>query len=239
VLIANDDDAISDIMEEVLKGRKNLEVTKAHDGVEALKAIEDTKPHVAILDVALSKLYGFEICTLVRDNPALKDTKLILLSSIYNPASFKRTPSSLYGADDYLEKHHIYDKMIPKIERLVGGAVKGAMIRESPAKEAPLHSKRNYAERLSAAERPVAPEDKEAHEKAKKLARLIISDIVLYNSEHIDESIKNDNFHESIQLDIKDGIKFFKKRFPANISAESYIKEALDEFLSKKKGELA
>jgi len=32
---------------------------------------------------------------------------------------YKRTPTNLYGADDYIEKHHIPDILVPKLNKLI------------------------------------------------------------------------------------------------------------------------
>jgi CheY-like chemotaxis protein len=69
--------------------------------------IEERHPDVVLLDVALPTMYGFEICERIRNTPALSGVKTILIASIYDKTRYKREPQSLYGADDYIEKHHI------------------------------------------------------------------------------------------------------------------------------------
>jgi hypothetical protein len=98
--------------------------------------------------------------------------------------------------------------------------------------------KEEDAELLGAAEKPIAPEDAEAQEKARKLARIIVSDIALYNSEQVEEGIRNGNFYQLVEKDIRDGIKYFKNRVPGRIPAGAYFKDALEEFVSRKKKEL-
>ena len=87
----------------------------------ALSAIEQLKPDVVLLDVALPSMYGFEVCDAVRKNPDISSVKLILIASIYDKTRYKRSPNSLYGADDYIEKHHIPDLLATMIYRLVSG----------------------------------------------------------------------------------------------------------------------
>ena len=45
-------------------------------------------------------------------------TRVVLVASIYNRTGYKRRPTSLYGADDYVEQHHIPDALVGKLERL-------------------------------------------------------------------------------------------------------------------------
>ena len=45
---------------------------------------------------------------------------VILIASVFNKTAYKRTPHSLYGADDYVEQHHIPDMLPVKLARLIG-----------------------------------------------------------------------------------------------------------------------
>ncbi len=45
---------------------------------------------------------------------------MVLVASVYNRTGYKRRPTSLYGADDYVEQHHIPDALVGKLERLIG-----------------------------------------------------------------------------------------------------------------------
>jgi response regulator RpfG family c-di-GMP phosphodiesterase len=91
-------------------------------------------PQVALIDVALPGLFAFELVDKVRNRPALKEVKILLLSSVYNKMAYKRTPTSLYGADDYIEKHHISDDLVPKINQLITHA-KPLTKRQAPSVE--------------------------------------------------------------------------------------------------------
>ena len=106
-----------------------------HDGAEVLAAMDAVRPQVAIVDVALQGLYAFEVVETVRRRPGLDNVKIILLSSVYNKAAYKRHPNSLYGADDYIEKHHIPDDLVLKINRLLVGAAETSDPAENGEKE--------------------------------------------------------------------------------------------------------
>lgn len=75
------------------------------------------------------------------------------------------------------------------------------------------------------------------HERAKRLARLIIADIVLYNQEKIVEGIKNDTLFELLQEDIEIGRKYYEKNVdPAVVEQCNYFNQALVDILVKGKG---
>lgn len=245
ILVADDSPEVCDVIEGVFRG-KNVEIVKAYDGAEALAKAEEILPHVAILDVALSKLYGFEVCLNIKAHQDLQHTKVLLLPSLYDKTRYKRNPVSLHGADDYIERHHIENDLVGKIDRLLGP---GSIVDESVGDEAEKSvaapsvesapSKDEIAKKLGASPAPVASDDQSAEEKARKLARIIVSDIALYSSEEVDEGIRNGKFYDTLKDDIKDGIRFFRKRFPSpDVPVELYLKEAFEEFRLKRTNEL-
>lgn len=77
------------------------------------------------------------------------------------------------------------------------------------------------------------------HEKAKRLAKLIVSDILLYNQDRIADAVKSGNFFEVMKGDIKDGRDFYDEKVPDAVRNErDYIQETLEEILAAKKKEL-
>ena len=120
VLIAHDSKVVADMIEQVVS-EAGYSTVHAPDGLEALKKATDLKPQVMIVDVGLTGIYGFELCERLKGNPETRDIKIILLSSVYGLTAYKRSPVTLYGADDYIEKHHIPDKLALKIKRLLSG----------------------------------------------------------------------------------------------------------------------
>ncbi|MDD5224068.1 MAG: hypothetical protein PHE84_08765, partial [bacterium] len=76
-------------------------------------------------------------------------------------------------------------------------------------------------------------------EKAKRLARIIVSDIALYNADSIKEGLQKGNFYELLKRDIEEGYKLFKERVPAPVrEGHDYLKEALEQLVANKKKEL-
>ena len=246
VLIANSDPSICNTVIEILKC-ESVDVLAAHDGVYALELIEKHKPEVTVLDVALPVMYGFEVCEHIKGHPELQNIKVILMASIYDKTRYKRNPTSLYGADDYIEKHHLHDDLIPKINRLMLSAtheVKPSGESRKEAEETVTHEIKpdlptdKEIESLKTQEKVIDNKDREIEEKARRLARIIVSDIALYNDELVTEGIKNGTFFTLLKDDINEGLYHFKKKVPADISAESYLKGAFEDFIAKRKKEI-
>lgn len=88
-------------------------------------------------------------------------------------------------------------------------------------------------------EMEVPPEEKEEHEKAKRLARIIVSDIQLYNQDAVIEGVKNNNFYELLAKDIAEARKLYNQRVPEHIrSKTNYLEETIEAFIQKKRREL-
>lgn len=61
VLVVEDEFSINDTLKFALT-KENFEVEGAYDGESALKAMEEFKPHLVLLDVMLPDISGFELC---------------------------------------------------------------------------------------------------------------------------------------------------------------------------------
>lgn len=229
VLIAHNDESLCATIKDVLL-KADISCQISHDGPSALTLMKAKPPHAIVVDVALPGLYAFEVVEKVKSVPGLENVKIILLSSVYNKMAYKRTPASLYGADAYIEKHHIPNDLVPYVHRLVTEAAPVAADTQpaedeervsgeaqSPAQEqeerkfsAEVNSKILQAED----EETTAIASDEVMAKAHRLARNIVSDIALYNQEKVEEGVGAGTFFELLGKEISEGRKLFKVRFP-------------------------
>lgn len=72
--------------------------------------------------------------------------------------------------------------------------------------------------------------------KAKRFARTIITDIVLYNKSKVEEGIKNDNIFEVLDEDIKMGRKLFEERVNTEVIDQKIFDKTLIDILIAKYG---
>ena len=80
VLLAEDEPNIVLSLEFLL--RKALyEVAVARDGDEALKLVASFRPDLVLLDVMMPARSGLEVCARIRENPAWKRVKIIMLTA--------------------------------------------------------------------------------------------------------------------------------------------------------------
>ena len=80
VLVADDDRDILDLLTFRL-GRAGYEVVSASDGEEALRLAVERKPDLAVLDVMMPKLDGYEVTRRMRADEATKRIPVILLTA--------------------------------------------------------------------------------------------------------------------------------------------------------------
>jgi len=117
VLVVND---ITDQLElmSLLLAQSGYQVLTAADGLEALAIAETFRPALIISDICMPRLDGIELCRRIREQPVLKLTPLLLVSS--NCADSTSAVAGLNaGADDYLESPYDPVRLITKVERLL------------------------------------------------------------------------------------------------------------------------
>ncbi len=80
VLIVDDEPNIVTSLEFLMRG-DDYEVRVARNGEEALQLAESFRPDIVVLDVMMPQRSGFEVCQKIRENPILRDAKIIMLTA--------------------------------------------------------------------------------------------------------------------------------------------------------------
>jgi CheY-like chemotaxis protein len=193
-----------------------INVLTAGDGEKALELIRQHSPSVALLDVALPKIFGFQLCDIIKSEASTRDTRVILLAAINDKTRYKRLPESLYGADDYLEIHHVPDKLVPMIKRLDPSLSE----QQTPS---------NLEKERRASREPVSEQSlpEELKNGISRLARTILSDIALYNQKKIEEGVRDKNLEMVLSPELEEGVRLMKQRF------KQIPEPLLREFLSR------
>jgi CheY-like chemotaxis protein len=186
-----------------------FEVTLAESGDAALDLIRRTAPHLAIINVYLRGKLGVEVTEEVRNDPSLSSTKVVLIGALFRANRFRANPTNLYGADEYIEE-------------------------QIPEKEF-----RQIIERLFPSATDEVPFEERELEEARRLARLILSDIIIYHPDKVEEGIRNDTFFEVLRAEIDEGRQYYDSRVPARIRRDSEIfTETFRQFVDSKREEM-
>lgn len=102
-----------------------LEITNnqtylAHDGMEALAAIEKHRPDVVLLDIGLPKLDGYEVCRRVREQPWGRDIVIIALTGWGQEDDLRKSQEA--GFNGHLVKPVDYEKLLELLNELTNGS---------------------------------------------------------------------------------------------------------------------
>jgi len=85
----------------------------------------------------------------------------------------------------------------------------------------------------------MAIDPKDPHQRAQRTARLIISDLVLYNQEKIAEGIRNDTLFALLEQELKEGRAYYEKQTDPAVRAETdYFNQAVVDILIKGRGNI-
>jgi DNA-binding response OmpR family regulator len=112
VLIADDDDLTRELLKFRLE-RDGFDVVEARDGEAALGLALERRPRLAVLDVMMPKLDGYELTRQIRASEALGHTRVILLTARVREADIAR--GFAVGADDYLKKPFSPDELRTRV----------------------------------------------------------------------------------------------------------------------------
>jgi DNA-binding response OmpR family regulator len=116
VLLVDDEPNIILSLEFLIE-QAGYEARIARDGEAALKAIEERKPDLVLLDVMLPKRDGFDVCERIRANPAWNDIRIVMLTA--KGRDSEREKGLALGADAYITKPFSTREAMEQIKRFL------------------------------------------------------------------------------------------------------------------------
>lgn len=122
ILVVEDEDNIALALQYVIEreGHRHFRVA---DGADAEATIREVKPDLVLLDIMLPQVSGYDICTSVRDDPALAGTKVLMMTA--RGSRMQEERALAVGADGFLAKPFSLDDLRAKIRAQIGGQVGG------------------------------------------------------------------------------------------------------------------
>lgn len=114
ILVAEDDPFYSNIYKFKLN-KEGYTVFTATNGDEAIKIAKEHKPDLVLLDLIMPIKDGFETLREFKQDPSLKDVRVIVISNLGQDEDITRTKSM--GAQDYLVKANMsIQEMMDKVK---------------------------------------------------------------------------------------------------------------------------
>ena len=101
-----------------LMSKAGYEVLHASDGEEALAIAESAAPDLVLLDVMIPKRDGYDVCQSIRAMPALKETRIIMLTA--KGLEVEMEKGLALGADAYLTKPFSTKELVATVQSLLG-----------------------------------------------------------------------------------------------------------------------
>jgi DNA-binding response OmpR family regulator len=117
VLVADDDPDILTLVTLRLE-RSGYDVVGAGDGEQALSKALERAPDLALLDVMMPKLDGYEVTERLRMNNATRHMPVILLTARVQEADIARGVEA--GADDYVKKPFSTQELRDRVQAALG-----------------------------------------------------------------------------------------------------------------------
>jgi len=192
--------------------RLGFDVEFFETGDPTLEFVRRVRADLVIVNVYLKGKLGVEVSEEIKADSSLGETRVILIGALFRANRFRANPTSLYGADEYIEE-------------------------QIPEKELRQIIRKLFPDVTSTAEFQV-PEPRE-YDEARRLARLILSDIVIYNSDKVERGIRDNSFFDLLKDEIEEGRSYFDSRVSFRIRQDAEIfNETLQQFVQMKREEI-
>jgi len=171
VLVAHERSGIGEAVRRVLTVY-GFEVECVTDGDDVDQKLRAEQWDALVLDVAMPGTPSYELCALAKDGVTPPILAVVLVATVFRRSSYKRRPTRLYGADDYVEIYRLGEQLPGKLWRLLGSDLIGPP--GEAQSEAVMWSmlEDDFAEDA----RPEAPE---------RIADLLVADLVLSNADRV------------------------------------------------------
>jgi CheY-like chemotaxis protein len=233
MIVAEGDAATAKAITDFLQTRR-IEGVIASDGGEAILQIHRTRPDGVVLGGQLPGLSGSALAEIVRRTAELASVRLIRIATLEEPVGAPE-----FEAEHTLEPGDLPEGLGPILERLQIGE-KPAIAQgppepqEQPASDAASEprAKAGAAPTSEARGRrsrgqPTSSDPEIAA--AERLARIIVSDIILYNDEKFVRGVEEGNVVQLLQAELEEASTLFKQRIPEGIRAgRDFLTEELE-----------
>ena len=179
------------------------------DGCELLESARKTVPQLFVLNVYLRGMLGVEVCEAVKKEPAFTGSKVVFIGALFRANRYRSNPTNLYGADEY-------------IEEIISPEEFRALVTEffPMDGDVPLD--------------PETPLEKELDE-ARRLARIVVSDLVLYHPEQFADGIRNGNLQTVLSSEIGEARGYYDGRISEKVRRVSnFFDETLRDYVERR-----
>lgn len=116
ILVIDDDFDLLNMLQLMLE-RGGHTVTTTADGADGLAKARELQPDLAIVDVMMPGMHGYQVCRALRDDPATASIVVLILTARAQPVD--RETALAAKADDYMSKPVSPVELIRKVDELL------------------------------------------------------------------------------------------------------------------------
>ncbi|MEI6288000.1 MAG: response regulator [bacterium] len=117
ILIVEDDVFLADLYRTKFE-LEGFKVYVAYDGEKGWESVKKNLPQVALLDLVLPKMNGFQVLENMKAEASTKNIPVIILTNLSQKADIEK--GLKMGANDYLIKAHFMpSEVVAKIQKLI------------------------------------------------------------------------------------------------------------------------
>jgi CheY-like chemotaxis protein len=112
-----EDDAVLREMYTTKFEKENFSVNTAVDGQEGIEKMRSLNPQIVLLDLIMSKVSGFDVLKMVKDDPALNKIPILVLTNIF--ADVEDLLKNWGVTDFILKANTTPDEVVKKVKRVL------------------------------------------------------------------------------------------------------------------------
>lgn len=117
ILVVDDNPDNAHIIRDYLEAR-GFPITVAYNGDDALKAFEEVKPALVLLDVMMPGRDGWQVCREIKQHPTLgRNVRVVMVTALDDWVNKRQALQT--GADDFVEKPFELSRLAATVERNV------------------------------------------------------------------------------------------------------------------------
>jgi len=115
ILVVDDNPDNAHIIRDYLEAR-GYPITVAYNGDDALKAFEEVKPSLVLLDVMMPGRDGWQVCREIKQHPTLgRNVRVVMVTALDDWVNKRQALQT--GADDFVEKPFELSRLASAVER--------------------------------------------------------------------------------------------------------------------------
>ncbi len=113
-----DDSSTALLLEKTILAQRDVELSIARDGAEAVAKAREEQPDLILMDVVMPNMDGFEACRRIREEPSTRAIPIILVTTRGEPGHVEQGFAS--GCNDYVTKPIHQRELLEKLGALLG-----------------------------------------------------------------------------------------------------------------------